>query len=718
MQLSIKKIFFRSLLISFVLLFYFWTATGGYNYFDFKSDHNNRYNDLAQSFLAGKLHLLYKPRPELLSLSNPYDPSINGAYRVHDASLYKEKYYLYFGPTPVLTTYIPYRLIMQHGMHDNLAIFIFSIGALIWAILLLFYLKKKYFNKIPEWIMLLTIAVIAFANATPILMRRPQIYEVAISSGLFFLMGAIYFFITAFSKEEPSKSRLFFGSFFLGLAVGGRPQIALCCILFPIIWFKLCKVSNKKWGSTLIAILASLLPFMLCLIGLLLYNYFRFDSIFEFGTKYQLAGKPMTVVKLFDPARIPISLYLNVFQPPFLNLFFPFAHLKSSIPSYIVNPPYYDYGQIAGAIPGIPFVILLFLLPIVLILQKVFNKKYLSEKKSFPYYEFLLLLIPAVLNISILLFMPGTVMRYTADYATFLILLAAIAWFYIYSNSAYASTSKLFFNTIAVLFSSICNVIYRIAFCIESKEHKKTERLSKPNLSKSLTFNDLGTASEKTHFVPGKLFFNTIAVFFSIYSIFFGIAFSIESPEATLRGQNTPVYNEVIAWFKPILFLDHGNWDLIRERISPSSFTVTCTNIFSPQYDINNIIDGRLDTDWAPIGSKPVFVTVTPANPSTIKSLWLLSRSTHLFETWEKLVAILYIGNKPISVQTFEFPNAYKHRIQNAKFQPVLADKIELIFHNPVTRNQKGKELDPTKLYPGSPADFCPGYTEIAIEWQ
>lgn len=729
MQLNVKKVFFRLLLIAVILLFYFWTTTGGYNYFDFRVNYQSYYNDLAQSFLAGKLNLLYEPRPELLALRNPYDPSINGPYRVHDASLYKGKYYLYFGPTPVLAIYMPYRLILHHGTHDNFALFIFSVGTLIWGILLLFYLKKKYFNNIPEWMVLLTISVLGFANATPILMRRPAIYEVAISSGLFFLMGAIYLFTTAFSKEKPSKSKLFLGSLFLGLAVGARPQIGLSCVLFPFIWFRvLKKISPKHWITALPSILVSFLPFVLCIIGLLVYNYLRFDNILEFGTKYQLAGKLTNAYNLFDVSRIPVNLYLNIFQPPFIDSYFPFAHLKVSVPAFISYPPYYDNGPIAGVIPGIPFINLIFLFFFVLIVNRIFNKNCLSGCNPFPYYEFFLLLFSALLNIGVLLLMPGTVMRYTADYANYLIFLAVIVWFYFYSNSMYGYSSKLLLDTITVLTSLISNVIYRISFCLESqenmprkqeavvKEYRKDTALLKSNLSELLSFNKRSSRREKSHFLTGKLIFNIIAILVSIYSIFLGVAFSIEAPEASLKGQNSLAYDQLISWLKPILPLE-SKWDFIREKMPHSTFTVACDNIFGPQYDIHNIADGRLDTEWAPVGSKPVRVIITPTVPSRIGSLGLVSRDTYLYESWEKLIAILYNDNTVVSVQTFEFPNAYKQRTQTAVFQPVLADKIELLFADPVTRDKKGKELDPAKLYPGFPADFCPGYSEIAIKW-
>ena len=41
------------------------------------------------------------PHPALLAMADPYDPVANAPYRVHDMTLYKGHYYLYFGVSPV-----------------------------------------------------------------------------------------------------------------------------------------------------------------------------------------------------------------------------------------------------------------------------------------------------------------------------------------------------------------------------------------------------------------------------------------------------------------------------------------------------------------------------------------------------------------------------------------------------------------------------------------
>ncbi len=85
----------------FVLIIYVWfISIGPWRSRGHTSDY---YSRLASSFLHGQLALEQKPDPALLALPNPYDHKARKNVPVlGDASLYKGKYYLYFGPFPGL----------------------------------------------------------------------------------------------------------------------------------------------------------------------------------------------------------------------------------------------------------------------------------------------------------------------------------------------------------------------------------------------------------------------------------------------------------------------------------------------------------------------------------------------------------------------------------------------------------------------------------------
>src|SRR4029078_5413766 len=97
-------------------------------------------------------------------LKNPYDYHQNFKIKfpdgqlmhekLHDASLYANKFYLYFGPLPVLTLYIPCKLITGYYPPDCFAVFLFlSMGFLI-CYGLLWRIKKNYFPQVTSHMMM------------------------------------------------------------------------------------------------------------------------------------------------------------------------------------------------------------------------------------------------------------------------------------------------------------------------------------------------------------------------------------------------------------------------------------------------------------------------------------------------------------------------------------------------------------------------------------
>ena len=77
---------------------YVWTAATS-------PEGRNLHLALADAFEHGQTSLRIDPPRKLLALENPYDPDQNAPYRINDASLYKDRWYLYFGPVagrPVL----------------------------------------------------------------------------------------------------------------------------------------------------------------------------------------------------------------------------------------------------------------------------------------------------------------------------------------------------------------------------------------------------------------------------------------------------------------------------------------------------------------------------------------------------------------------------------------------------------------------------------------
>src|SRR5512144_801094 len=91
-------------------LFYARTASNGRS-FELGQPQDGYYNMMTDALLHRLLHLREAPDPGLFELSDPYDEARNSRLRLHDASLYRGKYYLYFGVVPALVLFLPLRAI-------------------------------------------------------------------------------------------------------------------------------------------------------------------------------------------------------------------------------------------------------------------------------------------------------------------------------------------------------------------------------------------------------------------------------------------------------------------------------------------------------------------------------------------------------------------------------------------------------------------------------
>ena len=80
----------------------------------------NYYAELSRSFLNGKTYLLGPYKDELILSENPYggDALAKGLI-IQDAAYYKGRYYIYWGPLPVLL-YMPFKLIFNFYPSDYL----------------------------------------------------------------------------------------------------------------------------------------------------------------------------------------------------------------------------------------------------------------------------------------------------------------------------------------------------------------------------------------------------------------------------------------------------------------------------------------------------------------------------------------------------------------------------------------------------------------------
>ena len=148
-----------------------------------------------------------------------------------------------------------------------------------------------------------------------------------------------------------------------------------------------------------------------------IHNYLRFDSPFEFGIRYQLAGLNSSKVQFFSAGRLLGNVFLFLLYPPQISATFPYLQLF--LPSLKPAANYILFEKVAGLFWLSPLCLALLLLPVL-----VGGKRNDVTKRGLP----ALICIPILIGIILLLLDASLMatMRYLADFASLFFIAAAI----------------------------------------------------------------------------------------------------------------------------------------------------------------------------------------------------------------------------------------------------------------------------------------------------
>jgi hypothetical protein len=283
------------------------------------------YDHLADAFRSGQLHSLIKPNPLLLAQADPYDPQHRGLW-VWDFSLYKGKYYLYYGPVPGLFQAAAKMVLGIWGViGDQYLVFGFCCLCLVSQTLLLARVADRVFPRVPRYLVIVALLAAAFANPTPHLLSSGGHYQAAIVGAQAFLLIGLVLACDAVwwgVSVRSSRIRLAFAGSAWALAIGCRvtagPAVALLVVATVI---SIVRPTPSRLRSIVTDALWVGLPVALGVFVLLLYNRARFDAWFDFGVAYQL-----NTVKWRASARfVPLNVYSYLFRTPDFSCAFPFV---------------------------------------------------------------------------------------------------------------------------------------------------------------------------------------------------------------------------------------------------------------------------------------------------------------------------------------------------------------------------------------------------------
>lgn len=328
----------------------FWIANAVAPWDRERSNVWHQYEYLAEGFLHGHTYLSVEPDPGLLSLKDPYDPAANARLRLWDASLYRGKYYLYYGPAPALVLMVPWRLATGHMLPQRLAVAAFAAAGTAGLALLLWELRRRCFPGLSGAALAAVIVVGFHAAWLPVILRRPGFWELPIVSAAACLWWSLYFLW----KFRDSGGRLGWAvatgaalALMIGCRVTNLFEAGLIVLLLLAPFEPEGGGGFHRWRGALVA--GALL--LAAGAALLAYNLVRFGSWLEFGQGYMLQGRDIRGASLFNLSYFPFNMWTYLTSLPETGPYFPFFHATWPVR---FPPGYLGYEAMYGALFAMP----------------------------------------------------------------------------------------------------------------------------------------------------------------------------------------------------------------------------------------------------------------------------------------------------------------------------------------------------------------------------
>lgn len=346
------------------------------------------YSDLFYSILHGRISLTKEASASLIAAEsegiNVYSQSIRsklGISAAWDHAYYHGKYYSYYGILPIFLVYFPAYLLSGCNYIPTplFGLFIGTIFLVPSVYLLLLEIDRniskgktnfKNFHVlfVCALFLMLTINHLCLKDGT----YHEGIYHLPIVFGVVEVTLFLLFAWRAYRKVDKRMVNLILSGLFYASLSLTRPNLCLAIIFACPLFFAMLFDKKVTWKKRIISF-SSL--FGVLIIGFSLafiYNYIRYESLFEFGQSYQMNGDQLTEVykvNTYSVDKFLPAMYHFLFQGPAFYSYFPYLSCSSTrfsfdICSYISG----SYGVFL-----IPFFILMLASPFIFKENKTFR---------------------------------------------------------------------------------------------------------------------------------------------------------------------------------------------------------------------------------------------------------------------------------------------------------------------------------------------------------
>jgi hypothetical protein len=290
------------------------------------------YNLMVEGFRSGHVWLAKAAPAPLAQAAKPYDfatyrPYLGQPWNLTDLSYYRGHLYAYFGATPAVILFWPYRLLAGGMLRQAHAVLGFCVLGYVLAVGLAVAFWRRYFPEVGPWAGAAIALLLGSVTTLPVFLVRPGLYEVSISCAFALSMLSLAALWNAWHRDRGKGPWLAAASLAYGLAVGARPSLLFgAAILFlpaaAALWSPAREHGHRPWLGRF---LCALLPISAVGAGLAAYNFYRFDDPFQFGHDYQLSGNNVTGTRSFDPRFFWDNFRLYFIEPLRWHGGFPFV---------------------------------------------------------------------------------------------------------------------------------------------------------------------------------------------------------------------------------------------------------------------------------------------------------------------------------------------------------------------------------------------------------
>lgn len=318
---------------------------------------------LTDALIHGHTNLDVQLSGKLEQLENPYDLTerdTKGLVRdedyILDTAYYKGNYYVYFGVVPALLFFVPFKLLTGMYLSMEFTVFLFFSIYLLFLNLLCVKSLKKIFPDLSFGIYVLSILILDAGSMALSFVCRAKFYEMVYAVGLAFTAIGLFLLVSYWWDEKWKMSKLFGGGLFLALAVGCRPTLLFYSVL--LLPCMIVKLRENGIKSNLKSLFVLAFPYLCVAIGLMWYNYIRFDNVFDFGQNYQLTVTDMAKDS-YKWSTLPWCLWFGMFQPLSFSAVFPFITSGNAVNEYAGY--FYNVGNVVPLFSGVPLLYIMFI---------------------------------------------------------------------------------------------------------------------------------------------------------------------------------------------------------------------------------------------------------------------------------------------------------------------------------------------------------------------